>query len=146
MLCVQFALHMFQNFSWINSLDFLVLLSPKSVLNTFHETVSEKCCRYHLSLKMPLWGKGYLSLFTTWLLWEKRTPGESRNYCCAEIHAHRAFWILYAYHEGISISYRLIWGWNGLEVHYGTNFCCPITCFQPNMVNVTAFPSIWNQQ
>lgn len=28
----------------------------------------------------------------------------------------------------------LIWHWNGLEVQYGTDFCCCVTCFQPNMV------------
>lgn len=33
----------------------------------------------------------------------------------------------------------LIWNWNGLEVQYGTNFCCSITCFQPNMVMLLCF-------
>lgn len=33
----------------------------------------------------------------------------------------------------------LIFCWNGLEVQYGTNFWCSITCFQPNMVMLQHF-------
>lgn len=93
-----------------------------------------KYCRYHLSLKMPLWGKECLSPFYNLNSLRKEHWGKAGAIAVQKFMPIGLFECCMLTMKAFQSLTVLILGWNGLELQNWTDFCCSVTCFQPNTV------------
>lgn len=135
-MCSVFSLHSiccFRLFLEVHSLEMLVLLSEERPKH-FPWEHFQIYCRYHLSLKMSLWSKEYLSPFYNLTSLRKGHWGKAGAIAVQKFMPIGLFECCMLTMKAFQSLTVLILGWNGLELQNGINFCCSIPCFQPNTV------------